>query len=196
MIKIALIRHSKTEGNLKGRYIGKTDEHLCEEGIKLAKSKKFPQVSHIFLSPLKRCIETSNIIYGELKPVIFEELRECDFGDFENKNYKELSGNKDYQKWIDSNGKMPFPNGETTEQFKERSIIGFDKVVHNIIKNKINSASIIAHGGTIMAILDKYSYPNKEFYCWQVDNCCGYLIEIDECLWINGDRKITVLSKI
>ena len=196
MIKIALIRHSKTEGNLKGRYIGKTDEHLCEEGIKLAKRKKFPQVSHIYLSPLKRCVETSNIIYGQLKSVIFEELRECDFGDFENKNYKELSENEDYQKWIDSNGKNPFPNGETIEEFKERSIRGFDKVVYDVIKNKVSSAAIIVHGGTIMSILDKYSYPNKEFYCWKVDNCCGYLIEIDEYLWINDYKKVTVLSKI
>ena len=196
MIKIALIRHSKTEGNLKGRYIGKTDEHLCEEGIKLAKSKIFPQVSHIYLSPLKRCIETADIIYKELNPIIIDELRECDFGDFENKNYKDLSGNMDYQKWIDSNGSIPFPNGENPEEFKKRSIIGFDKVVEDIIENKINDAAIIAHGGTIMSILDKYSCPNKDFYCWQVGNCCGYIIEINDKLWIKGDKKVKVLLEI
>ncbi|MDR4022422.1 MAG: phosphoglycerate mutase family protein, partial [Eubacteriales bacterium] len=32
-MKIILIRHGKTAGNIKGRYIGKTDEPLCEEGI-------------------------------------------------------------------------------------------------------------------------------------------------------------------
>ena len=47
-----------------------------------------------------------------------------------------------------------------------------------------------------MSILDRYSYPNKEFYCWQVDNCCGYLIEIDEQLWVNYHRKVKVLGKI
>ena len=196
MIKIVLIRHSKTIGNLYGRYIGKTDEHLCEEGVILAQSKIFPQVSHIYLSPLKRCIETADIIYKELNPIIIDELRECDFGDFENKNYKDLSGNMDYQKWIDSNGSIPFPNGENPEEFKKRSIIGFDKVVENIIENKINDAAIIAHGGTIMSILDKYSYPNKDFYCWQVSNCCGYIIEINDKLWIKGDKKVKVLLEI
>lgn len=196
MIKIVLIRHSKTIGNLYGRYIGKTDEHLCEEGVILAQSKIFPQVSHIYLSPLKRCIETADIIYKELNPIIIDELRECDFGDFENKNYKDLSGNRDYQKWIDSNGSIPFPNGENPEEFKKRSIIGFDKVVENIIENKINDAAIIAHGGTIMSILDKYSYPNKDFYCWQVGNCCGYIIEINDKLWIKGDKKVKVLLEI
>lgn len=196
MIRITLIRHSKTVGNLYGRYIGKTDEHLCKEGVILAESKIFPQVSHIYLSPLKRCIETAYIIYEGLKLIIIDELRECDFGDFENKNYKELSGNEDYQKWIDSNGSIAFPNGESPEQFKKRSIIGFDKVVDDIIENKVKDAAMIVHGGTIMSVLDKYSYPNKDFYCWQVGNCCGYLIEIDEKLWIKGDKRVRVLSEI
>ena len=29
---VYLIRHGKTKGNLEGRYIGTTDEPLCEEG--------------------------------------------------------------------------------------------------------------------------------------------------------------------
>lgn len=36
MIKIAMIRHGKTYGNTLGRYIGVTDEPLCEEGKKRA----------------------------------------------------------------------------------------------------------------------------------------------------------------
>ena len=196
MIKIVLIRHSKTEGNLHGRYIGKTDEHLCYEGVSLAYSKKFPDVEKVYSSPLKRCIETSKIIYKELEPLIFQNLRECDFGDFENKNYKELTGNEDYQNWIDSNGTLPFPNGESTEEFKERSINGFNDVIHDMINMKISDAALVVHGGTIMSILDKYSYPNKDFYCWQVDNCCGYLIEIDDKLWINDEKKIMILSSI
>ena len=196
MIKIALIRHSKTEGNLHGRYIGKTDENLCNEGIIITKNKEFPKAEQVYSSPLKRCVETSKIIYNYCEPLIFDDLRECDFGDFENKKYKDLDGNEDYQKWIDSNGSMPFPNGENTEAFKRRSIRGFDKVIRNIIDNKINNAAIIVHGGTIMSILDKYSHPNKEFYCWQVDNCCGYLIEIDKALWIKNNKRVNVLESI
>lgn len=196
MVKIALIRHSKTEGNLRGRYIGRTDEHLCNEGVYLARCKTFTQVSHIYSSPLKRCIETAEIIYSGLKPLIIDELKECDFGDFENKNYKELAGNDDYQKWIDSNGILPFPNGENTEEFKKRSTRGFDKVVQHMIDNNVCEAAAVVHGGTIMSILDKYSYPNKEFYCWQVKNCCGYLIEINKDMWIKKDKKIKVLCAI
>ena len=41
---IYLIRHGKTKGNLEGRYIGTTDEPLCEEGkqslMQMADAKK------------------------------------------------------------------------------------------------------------------------------------------------------------
>lgn len=196
MIRIALIRHSKTLGNVYGRYIGKTDEHLCDEGISLIKSKEFPKVEAVYTSPLLRCIETSKIIYPGLKPVVFEDLRECDFGDFENKNYKELEGNMDYQKWIDSNGKLPFPNGEDTEQFRKRSINGFNKVINDAINRNIKSLALVVHGGTIMSILDRYSYPHKDFYNWQVKNCCGYVVEINEDVCCMEDIKATIVTLI
>ena len=56
-------------------------------------------------------------------------LKECDFGDFENKNYKELSGNPDYQAWIDSGGTLPFPGGEDSEAFRIRCREGFVQCV-------------------------------------------------------------------
>lgn len=48
------------------------------------------------------CADSRNS-FSPGKPVhIIEELAECDFGEFENKNYKELEGNAKYQAWIDS----------------------------------------------------------------------------------------------
>ena len=38
MIQLYLIRHSMTAGNLKKRYIGRTYESLCPEGIVLLES--------------------------------------------------------------------------------------------------------------------------------------------------------------
>ena len=39
-MKIYLIRHGETKGNLKKKYIGRTDEKLCREGrIKLENKK-------------------------------------------------------------------------------------------------------------------------------------------------------------
>lgn len=183
MIKIILIRHSKTQGNIEGRYIGITDEHLCEEGIELLKSRSYPEVESVYCSPLLRCIETAQIIYKDLGYKIYNDLRECSFGDFENKNYEELKNNEYYQKWIDSNGTLPFPNGEGTDKFKNRCISAFDNIVEDIIENNLKTSAIIVHGGTIMSILDKYSFPHESFYNWQIKNGEGYSVEIDEEMW-------------
>ena len=32
-LKVTFIRHGKTFGNLQHRYVGRTDEELCDEGI-------------------------------------------------------------------------------------------------------------------------------------------------------------------
>ena len=54
MIKIAMIRHGKTYGNTLGRYIGVTDEPLCEEGKKELEQRTMDTVELLFVSPLKR----------------------------------------------------------------------------------------------------------------------------------------------
>ena len=52
-MKIYLIRHGKTKGNLEERYIGRTDEPLCEAGRENLKKYQYPQVEMVFTSPMK-----------------------------------------------------------------------------------------------------------------------------------------------
>lgn len=58
-MKIYLIRHGKTKGNLEERYIGRTDEPLCEAGRENLKKYQYPQVEMVFTSPMKRCMQTA-----------------------------------------------------------------------------------------------------------------------------------------
>lgn len=179
IIKVYLLRHSVTKGNLEKRFIGSTDEHLCEEGIELAKSKKLPKVDKVYTSPLNRCKETSDILYLNQVKVIIPGLRETDFGDFEYKNYEELNGNPDYQRWIDSNATSGFPNGESFEDANQRAKDTFCQIIKDAVKNQYNSIAIVTHGGTIMAIMHQFSKEKKEYFEWMAKNCEGYLLEID-----------------
>ena len=129
MIRLYLIRHGQTPGNKLQRYIGTTDEPLSTEGKEFLEKLTYPMPEALYVSPLCRCVETAGILFPGKSFHIIEELSECDFGEFENKNYKELSGNQDYQRWIDSNGTLPFPGGESREAFKHRSLTGFQKAV-------------------------------------------------------------------
>ena len=68
MLKILLIRHSMTAGNKLGRYIGaRTDEPLCEEGIRLLENISYPPVQRVFVSPMRRCRETAEILFPGAK---------------------------------------------------------------------------------------------------------------------------------
>ncbi len=97
-MKWVLIRHGQTNGNLEHRYIGcRTDESLCVQGIERLHEKEYPKVQRVYVSPMKRCIETAEIIYPNVPMEVVDDFRECDFGAFENKNYTELNGCDDYQ---------------------------------------------------------------------------------------------------
>lgn len=181
MVELYLIRHGKTYGNTLGRYIGTTDESLCAEGREAICRGRYPKVEAVFASPLKRCAETAQLIWPALPVSFCEELRECDFGDFENKNYQELNGNPDYQAWVDSGGTLSFPGGESQEVFRRRCCEGFRKILEEIRIRGIQKAALVVHGGTIMSILEAYAVPQESFYHWQVKNGQGYRTFWKEC---------------
>ena len=174
-MKWVLIRHGKTQGNLEHRYIGgRTDEPLCTAGIAALKERTYPAVQRVFASPMKRCLETAAFLYPGVPVEIVEDFRECDFGDFENKNYAELNGRADYQAWIDSNGEMSFPNGESRAVFAARCVKAFQR-----IDIQTEACAIIAHGGTIMAIMEQYAEPKADYYHFQVKNGEGFILNED-----------------
>ncbi|WP_054744015.1 histidine phosphatase family protein [Cellulosilyticum ruminicola] len=187
-ILCSFIRHGKTTGNLSKRYIGTTNEPLCLEGINLLKDRIsrdiYPKAELLYVSPLQRCIETSKLIYPSAHFEQCNALRECDFGEFENKNYKELQGNVNYQKWVDSNSTLPFPNGEDPTAFTKRCVEGFLFYIQNA-RTYYQSTStqpkawttFIVHGGTIMSIFSQLAYPKGDYFSFQIDNGQGYLCE-------------------
>ena len=174
-MRLILIRHGATRGNLESRYIGcRTDEPLCEEGIEALKEKRYPPVQRVFSSPMKRCLETAAILYPGIPVEIVPDFRECDFGLFENKNYAELNGRQDYQAWIDSGGELPFPGGESRKEFAARCREAFRKLRE---RKPDADCALIVHGGTIMAIMEALAQPPAGYYDFQVKNGRGYILE-------------------
>ena len=200
-ITLVMIRHGATKSNQEHRYLGRTEEVLSDEGkIELLNYKQlycYPTIQHLFSSPMKRCIETAGILFPNLQPIIIPEWKEMDFGAFEGKNYMELKNDKRYQAWIDSNGTLPFPDGESREDFILRCARGFEhmtKEINAITKqNKSQEKTIatIVHGGTIMALLSKYY--GGDYFDYQVANGKGYICTLKT---ENVKIVITELKKI
>ena len=180
MIECYLYRHGKTKGNEEGRYLGRTDESLSEEGKKALREKRMPPAEAVFSSPKKRCQEPAALFFPGQCRIIVPDLRECDFGIFENKNWRELSGNPAYQKWIDSGGTLPFPGGESGEGFQKRCREAFLEVLAFCKREGIERAAIVIHGGTIRSILSAWGEPARGFYDWNPKNGGGYRIRVKE----------------
>lgn len=178
MLEIALIRHGRTEGNLQKRYIGRTDEPLCEQGIRELAGRlgDYPEARLVFSSPLLRCKQTAALLYPGAAPLLLDGLRETDFGEFEGKNCQELAENPAYQAFVDSGGAAGFPGGEPTDAFKRRSCRAFSQVLRELDRRSADAAAVICHGGTIMAVMEAFCVPKQPFYSYQVQNGCGYQI--------------------
>lgn len=196
-IELVLIRHGATKSNQEHRYLGQTDEELSVEGrIELENFRKegiYPKVDGIFVSPMKRCRETAEILYPSEKQYLIEEWKEMDFGEFEGKNYLELQGNEKYQAWIDSNGMLPFPEGESREEFVERCKLGIHQMLLQLQKEekRCHTIGIVAHGGTIMAILSGFC--GGEYFDYQVKNGRGYVAMLkksEEHIQMNICKKL------
>ena len=186
-MNILLIRHGETAGNREKRYIGRTDERLCPEGIQALQQVSFPRCEVLVSSPMRRCLQTAEILFPVQKIHICEAFRECDFGGFEGKNYAELNGNPQYQAWIESGGMMPFPNGESPADFRARCCDGFRQMTDAFADAE--SIAFVVHGGTIMAILSRFALPHRDYYDWMTANAHGWLCHF------NG-QSLSVLEKL
>lgn len=186
-MRLIFIRHGKTAGNAENRYVGRTDEPLCAEGIAELKRGAYPACALVVASPMRRCAETARLLYPESGIILREAFRECDFGDFEGKNYAELNGDPVYQEWIDSGGTLPFPNGESPEAFRNRCAEAFDRLLRS--ETLPDPTAFVVHGGTIMSIFERFAFPKKDYFDYCVPNGAGFLTEWD------GER-LTVLSAL
>ncbi|MDD3367882.1 MAG: histidine phosphatase family protein [Lachnospiraceae bacterium] len=195
-IELVFIRHGETKSNQEKRYLGKTEEMLCAQGVdKLWKSKKnggYPPADILFTGPMKRCLQTAELLYPGKKLHIIPEWTEMDFGCFEGKNYEELNGDSDYQEWIDSNGLIAFPGGEDRKTFTKRCKKGFEKAWNQMKQSactKIRAVCIV-HGGTIMALCDTYG-PDS-YFTYACENgrgiCCKAIMREDN-LFFEGIQK-------
>lgn len=191
-INLTLIRHGKTPSNREHRYLGVTEETLSGEGRKqleiLAEKDILKKPWLLFISPMLRCQESAGILFPGRKAYPIEEWREMNFGTYEGKNYEDLKNDSYYQKWIDSNGTLPFPEGESQQEYIKRchrGLLTATKIIQKeIAENQMTESqprniTAVVHGGTIMALLHILAGGN--YFDYQVKNGGGYCCKLRLC---------------
>ena len=181
MLSIVLLRHGKTEGNLLGRYNGRTDEPLCAEGIAGAeKARHFPEISLVYASPLKRTQQTARICFPNAEIITIPDLREMDFGDFEGRTADEMEHDADYRAWVAGGCVDVCPNGEGIPDFAKRAATALAGCVQDAIARGEKRIGFAVHGGVIMAVMNAFSGSDAAYHTWYVLNFGGYEVTLDE----------------
>lgn len=186
-LKIHLIRHGATDANYDGRYIGcKTDLPLAPEGLNELRMLKddidYPEIERLYSSPMLRCRQTGAVLYPDFEPVMVEELKEYDFGSFENKTAAELESNPNFIPWTSGRLSAP-PGGEDNSEFIKRICVGFNKIVLDMIEGGLTESAVIMHGGAIMMLLGVSAVPRSKPVEWTADNGRGYSVRVTTSLY-------------
>lgn len=215
-MRLVFIRHLPVPGNEMRQYIGLTDEDLSVravtefrkrcEGIrgkaaradsgKSSSGGAYPSVQYVIASPLKRCVQTAELIFPGQEIHTDSMLRECDFGEYEGKTYEELKNEPQYIQWLESGGMAAFPGGEEQTAFRRRCVDGVKKWTAWLLDEGAKSAAFVVHGGTIMAALSELAENQKDFYYWQAENGGGYEAEVREADWKNGRKVLRNIKRL
>ncbi len=183
--RIHFIRHGLTEANIDGRYIGVTDISLCDSGTdeleRIRLKGELPETSLLFTSPLKRCLETCKILFPDIEPTVISELKEFNFGDFENKTAFELATEPQYTEW--TAGRAAPPNGEEASEFTERIVLGLNIMVRKMMEQEIFEATAVMHGGVMMTLFSLCALPRRRAVEWTSDAGQGYTALITPSLY-------------
>jgi len=202
-VNVTIIRHAQTAGNLLHQYVGRTDEPLCEEGIARAVQVRdagaFAFVGHpaqVYVSPQLRARQTAAILFGEAPQIVIDDLREMDFGDFEVRSAADMENDAAYGAWVASRCEERCPRGEVRFEFIARSVRGFKTAVEHAVRAGASECVIVAHGGTIMGVMDALAQSNKGFYDWHVHNCGAVSMRCDACTWSLSDIVVSDIEAL
>jgi broad specificity phosphatase PhoE len=151
---VDLLRHGEVEGGCVFR--GWIDQPLSDRGLSEMHLACAPlsQIDYIASSPLIRCLHFAGKLAAARSCPLktYEAFKEIHFGEWEGLSASEIQNNDKHalEKFWHDPEKNPPPGGETLSQFYNRVALGWHDFILN---NNSRNALIIAHGGSIRAII-------------------------------------------
>ena len=175
-MELILIRHGKTAGNIRKAYIGSTDEPLSGEGISELRSRTpDTTLGHVYVTSLKRTQQTARYLFPNAEQEILPELREMDFGVFENRTADEMRDDAEYTDWVNAGCVPQCRNGESMSSFAERVGSGMTSLLKRAGEGS-GPVVLVTHGGVIMALMSSFDEKGGDYYSYWVDNLDGYAV--------------------
>lgn len=176
-MRLTLIRHGLTLGNMQRLYYGSTDLPLTEAGEKDLLQKRniciYPTAAHYYTSGMLRTEQTLELLYGAVPHKALPGLGEMDFGDFEMRSYEALRENPAYQTWIQGCVEANrCPNGESAAQATARALAALEPIL-----SSGEDAVCITHGGIIAGLMLSWFPGRRHRYGFTPAPGDGYCVE-------------------
>ena len=179
-VRFELIRHGETAYTKEHRYQGRTDLPLSDEGRAALVPVEHSRVRFVYVSPCLRARQSAEILFPNAVQIVIDDLREMDFGDFEGRTYLEMENDAAYRAWVDGGCTGRCPGGEQKDEFSARVVRAFERVLLETAVRGEEEVAVVAHGGTLMAILDHFGRPARSYFEWSCRCGCGFLTRLAE----------------
>ncbi len=164
-MKILLIRHGQSTGNVEGRFTGQTDVMLTELGKKQATIMRDYILSNytlnaLYSSALTRAQDTAKPLSSALNiPVVVDEdANEINMGVWENALFSDVA--RDYPQelklWSDGDVTIACKNGESFTDLYNRTV----KFLMRLTQKEHGTVAVCTHGGVIRSAICFAKYGN------------------------------------
>jgi len=192
--RLILIRHGDLGARRRGRYIGRTDAPLSQEGRRQAAALagplvRRPDVASVLVSPLRRTRETAELALGRgANFVVDPDLREIDFGRWEGMGFAKIlaADPAAVDRWAALADNFAFPEGESIGNFRKR--IG--AAARRIAAGPARTAVVVTHGGVIRFLICHFlGLPDRAHLLFDVQPASISEIRID-----GGKGVLTLLN--
>jgi broad specificity phosphatase PhoE len=180
MATLILARHGETAWNVEKIFRGRADVDLDEVGIKqaelLGKYLSDWKLEAIYSSPLKRALDTANIIarYQKVSAHIAEGLIDFDFGEWQSLSEQEVK--RLYpavlDEWHNNPHKAKMPGGESLEDVTGRAV----EVVYDVLSRHQGNVLLVSHR-VVIKVLICYLLGLDNSHFWNINqDVCGITI--------------------
>jgi broad specificity phosphatase PhoE len=176
MAKLILARHGETVWNVEKIYRGRADVNLDEVGIKqaelLGKYLSNWKLEAIYSSPLKRALDTANIVarYQKIGVYVAEGFIDFDYGKWQSLPEEEAKRLYPtlHNEWHNNPHKVKMPGGESLEDVRKRAI----EVVNDVLSKYQGSILLVSHRVVIKVLIcSLLGLDNSHF--WNINQDVG-----------------------
>ncbi|MBM3880107.1 MAG: histidine phosphatase family protein [Verrucomicrobia bacterium] len=156
--KLVLIRHAEVEERYHRVFGGRLEMDLSPLGqnqaAQLAHRLRECHFAALYVSPQQRARQTAAPIVSDngTSPVVLEELREVDFGEWTGLRWEQVQAQFDISPfdWLSALDRGSIRGAEPAADFRRRTAAGLARI---LAAHPSQTVAVVAHGGVIRGVL-------------------------------------------